>query len=194
MVNCPRSGSRRAIYSSIFGPFSDEVMSRKVRGAFAATRPPGHHAEVATPMGFCFFNNAAVAARHAQAAYGAERVATVDFDVHNSNGTQHIFWNDKTIMYASTHKMPLFPGTGEIGDRGEHHQIVNAPLRAGDGSEAGDDWFYRIDNRACLVRGSEGGAGLPFAMAHVTYRKIRSVPISPPPRWHLLAERDCSDG
>jgi len=59
---------------------------------------------------------------------------------------------------------------------------------------AGDDWFYRIDNRACLVRGSEGGAGLPFAMAHVTYRKIRSVPISPPPRWHLLAERDCSDG
>jgi Histone deacetylase domain len=84
----------------------DEVMSRKVRKAFVATRPPGHHAEVATPMGFCFFNNAAIAARHAQAAYGAERVAIVDFDVHHGNGTQHIFWNDKTIMYASTHEMP----------------------------------------------------------------------------------------
>jgi acetoin utilization deacetylase AcuC-like enzyme len=114
----------------------NEVMSRKVRNAFVATRPPGHHAEVATPMGFCFFNNAAIAARHAQVIYGAERVAIVDFDVHHGNGTQHIFWNDKTIMYASTHEMPLFPGTGEIGDRGEHDQIVNAPLRAGDGSEA----------------------------------------------------------
>jgi acetoin utilization deacetylase AcuC-like enzyme len=114
----------------------DKVMSRKVRKAFVATRPPGHHAEVATPMGFCFFNNAAIAARHAQAAYGAERVAIVDFDVHHGNGTQHIFWDDPTVMYASTHEMPLFPGTGEIGDRGEHDQIVNAPLRAGDGSEA----------------------------------------------------------
>jgi len=114
----------------------DEVMTRKVRNAFVATRPPGHHAEVATPMGFCFFNNAAIAARHAHAVYGAERVAIVDFDVHHGNGTQHIFWDDKTIMYASTHEMPLFPGTGEIGERGEHDQIVNAPLRAGDGGEA----------------------------------------------------------
>ncbi len=114
----------------------DEVMTRKVRNAFVATRPPGHHAEVATPMGFCFFNNAAIAARHAQAIYGAERVAIVDFDVHHGNGTQHIFWDDRTVMYASTHEMPLFPGTGEIGDRGEHDQIVNAPLRAGDGGDA----------------------------------------------------------
>ncbi len=113
----------------------DEVMSGKVRNAFVATRPPGHHAEVANPMGFCFFNNAAIAARHAQAAHGAERVAIVDFDVHHGNGTQHIFWDDPTVIYGSTHEMPLYPGTGAVGERGEHDQIVNAPLRAGDTGE-----------------------------------------------------------
>ena len=114
----------------------DEVMGGKVRNAFVAARPPGHHAEIANPMGFCFFNNAAIAARHAQAAHGAERVAIVDFDVHHGNGTQHIFWDDPTGMYASTHQMPHYPGTGAVGERGEHNQIVNAPLRAGDGGEA----------------------------------------------------------
>ena len=113
----------------------DEVMSGKVRNAFVATRPPGRHAEVANPMGFCFFNNAAIAARHAQAAHGAERVAIVDFDVHHGNGTQHIFWDDPTVIYGSTHEMPLYPGTGAVGERGEHDQIVNAPLRAGDTGE-----------------------------------------------------------
>ncbi len=114
----------------------DEVMTRKVRNVFVATRPPGHHAELATPMGFCFFNNVAVAARHARAVYGAERVAIVDFDVHHGNGTQHIFWDDPNVTYASTHEMPLFPGTGSLGERGEHGQIVNAPLRAGDAGDA----------------------------------------------------------
>ncbi len=114
----------------------DEVMSGKVRNAFVSTRPPGHHAETATPMGFCFFNNAAIAARHARAAHGAERIAIMDFDVHHGNGTQDIFWDDATVMYASTHQMPHYPGTGAITERGEHNQIVNAPLRAGDGGEA----------------------------------------------------------
>ncbi len=114
----------------------DEVMGGKARNAFVSTRPPGHHAELATPMGFCFFNNAAIAARHAQRAHGAERVAIVDFDVHHGNGTQHIFWDDPTVMYASTHQMPHYPGTGAVGERGEHNQIINAPLRAGDGGEA----------------------------------------------------------
>ena len=114
----------------------DEVMSGKVRNAFVATRPPGHHAEIANPMGFCFFNNAAIAARHAQKAHGAERVAIVDFDVHHGNGTQHIFWDDPAVMYASTHQMPHYPGTGAVSERGEHNQIVNAPLRAGDRGEA----------------------------------------------------------
>ncbi len=114
----------------------DEVMSGRVANAFVAARPPGHHAERATPMGFFFFNNAAIAARHAQAAHGAERVAIIDFDVHHGNGTQDIFWDDANVMYGSTHEMPLFPGTGAASERGAHGQIVNAPLRAGDGGEA----------------------------------------------------------
>jgi acetoin utilization deacetylase AcuC-like enzyme len=113
----------------------DEVMTAKVRNAFVASRPPGHHAEIANAMGFCFFNNAAIAARHAQAVHGAERVAIVDFDVHHGNGTQHIFWDDKSVLYASTHEMPLYPGTGARSERGEHDQIVNAPLAAGDGGD-----------------------------------------------------------
>jgi acetoin utilization deacetylase AcuC-like enzyme len=111
----------------------DEVMNQKVSNAFVATRPPGHHAETAKPMGFCFFNNAAIAARHAQTRYGVERAAIVDFDVHHGNGSQDIFWADKSVLYSSTHEMPLYPGTGAVGERGEHNTIVNAPLRAGDG-------------------------------------------------------------
>lgn len=113
----------------------DEVMSRRIDNAFVATRPPGHHAEVSTAMGFCFFNNAAIAARHAQAAHGAERIAIVDFDVHHGNGTQDIFWSDKSVLYVSSHEMPAYPGTGALSERGAHDNIVNAPLRAGD---AGD--------------------------------------------------------
>jgi acetoin utilization deacetylase AcuC-like enzyme len=85
-------------------------------------------------MGFCFFDNAAIAARHAQRKYGIARAAVVDFDVHHGNGTQDIFWADPTVMYCSTHQMPLFPGTGASRERGEHDTIVNAPLAPEDGS------------------------------------------------------------
>jgi acetoin utilization deacetylase AcuC-like enzyme len=111
----------------------DEVMSQSAANAFVATRPPGHHAETAVPMGFCLFNNVAIAARHAQSQHGAERVAIVDFDVHHGNGTQQIFWSDPSVMYCSTHQMPLYPGTGSVSERGAHDTIVNAPLRPGDG-------------------------------------------------------------
>jgi len=111
----------------------DEVMEKRAANAFVAVRPPGHHTETARAMGFCLFNNAAIAARHAQKQHGAERVAVVDFDVHHGNGSQDIFWSDATVMYCSTHQMPLYPGTGAAGERGEHDTIVNAPLRPGDG-------------------------------------------------------------
>ena len=86
-------------------------------------------------MGFCLFNSIAIAARHARKQYGVERVAIVDFDVHHGNGTQEIFWSDPNVMYCSTHEMPLYPGTGAKTERGNHENIVNAPLRAGDGGE-----------------------------------------------------------
>ena len=119
----------------------DEVMSGHVSNTFSAMRPPGHHAESDKAMGFCFFNNAAIAARHAQKAHGAERVAIVDWDVHHGNGTQEIFWDDASVLYASTHEMPLYPGTGAPSERGEHGTIVNAPLRAGDGTDVFRDAF-----------------------------------------------------
>ena len=113
----------------------DEVVTKKASNAFVAHRPPGHHAETVRPMGFCIFNQAAIAARHAQKKHGLNRVAVVDFDVHHGNGTQEIFWSDPTLMYCSTHQMPLYPGTGAVSERGEHDNIVNAPLRPGDGGE-----------------------------------------------------------
>lgn len=110
-----------------------DVFEGRASNVFVAARPPGHHAERERPMGFCLFNNAAVAARFAQQHYGAERVAIIDWDVHHGNGTQDIFWYDRSVLYCSTHQMPLYPGTGAKDEVGAGN-IVNAPLSAGDGS------------------------------------------------------------
>jgi acetoin utilization deacetylase AcuC-like enzyme len=114
---------------------ADEVMRGAAANAFCAVRPPGHHAEADRAMGFCLFNNAVIAARHAQKAHGAERVAIVDWDVHHGNGTQAIVWSDPTVLYASTHQMPLYPGTGAPEETGVGN-IVNVPLSPGSGSDA----------------------------------------------------------
>lgn len=105
----------------------DDVFSGAADNVFVASRPPGHHAEANKAMGFCLFNNAAIAARHAQRKYGCERVAIVDWDVHHGNGTQDIFWDDPSVIYLSTHQMPLYPGTGAKTETGAGN-IVNAPL------------------------------------------------------------------
>ena len=109
----------------------DLVLAGEVRNAFCAVRPPGHHAETATAMGFCYFGNAVIGARHALEHHGLERVAIVDFDVHHGNGTQDLVWDDARILFASTHQMPLYPGSGAADERGAHGQIVNVPLPPG---------------------------------------------------------------
>ncbi len=113
----------------------DDVFTGRADNVFVASRPPGHHAEKNTAMGFCLFNNAAIAARHAQTKHGAERVAIVDWDVHHGNGTQDIFWDDRSVLYCSTHQMPLYPGTGAKDETGAG-TIVNAPLSPGDDGHA----------------------------------------------------------
>jgi acetoin utilization deacetylase AcuC-like enzyme len=114
----------------------DAVMEGWAHAAFVATRPPGHHAEPARPMGFCFFANAAVAAQHARARWDLKRVAVVDFDVHHGNGTQAVFAADPALFYASSHQHPCYPGTGMADERGVAGNIINAPLAPGSGSSA----------------------------------------------------------
>ncbi len=112
----------------------DKVLDGEVQNAFVACRPPGHHAESERAMGFCLFNNIGIGARHAQKKHGLKRVAIVDFDVHHGNGTQEIFYSDPSVLYASTHQMPLYPGTGAARETGVGN-IFNAPLAPGDGGD-----------------------------------------------------------
>jgi acetoin utilization deacetylase AcuC-like enzyme len=125
-------GSPEALLRSAGGAVMgvDAVMEGWARQVFVATRPPGHHAERSRPMGFCFFANAAIASRHAQAQWNVGRVAVVDFDVHHGNGTQDIFATDPTLFYGSSHQVPCFPDTGMADERGCGN-IVNAPLPPG---------------------------------------------------------------
>ncbi|MEO5373678.1 MAG: histone deacetylase family protein [Alphaproteobacteria bacterium] len=145
----PASGHRHIDSDTVLSPESGEAALRaaggvvaavdavargEVRNAFCAVRPPGHHAETATAMGFCLFNNVAIGAHHARAVHGFHRVAVVDFDVHHGNGTQEIFWKDADLFYASTHQYPCYPGTGGGGETGSANNVVNVPLAPGSGS------------------------------------------------------------
>lgn len=121
----------------------DAVMAGEASNAFCATRPPGHHAERDTAMGFCFFGNVAVAAKYALDFHGLERVAIVDFDVHHGNGTQNLVEEDPRILFCSTHQMPLYPGTGHPHEDGVGN-VLNVPLPDGAGSKAFRDIMERV--------------------------------------------------
>lgn len=112
----------------------DLVVEGRAQAAFAAVRPPGHHAEPDRAMGFCLFNNVAVAAQHARSQHGLARIAVADFDVHHGNGTQAAFWDDPMLFFASSHQSPLYPGSGERHERGVANNIANTPLAPGSGS------------------------------------------------------------
>ncbi len=112
----------------------DLVLGGEAGNAFVACRPPGHHAETATAMGFCFFGTVAIAAKHALSHHGLSRVAIVDFDVHHGNGTQDLVEGDGRILFCSTHQSPLFPGTGHAHETGVSNNVVNVPLPDGTGS------------------------------------------------------------
>ncbi|MEM9523009.1 MAG: histone deacetylase family protein [Pseudomonadota bacterium] len=114
----------------------DAVLAGEVRNAFAAVRPPGHHAERETAMGFCLFGSISAAARHALDHHGLSRVAIVDFDVHHGNGTQDLLGQDRRVFFASIHQMPLYPGTGARHETGMDNTVLNVPLPPGAGRDA----------------------------------------------------------
>jgi acetoin utilization deacetylase AcuC-like enzyme len=111
----------------------DAVITGEVGNAFVGCRPPGHHAERETPMGFCLFGNVAIGAKRALDHHGLGRVAIIDFDVHHGNGTQDLFWSEGRALFASSHQMPLYPGTGTEDETGAHGNILNVPLAANSG-------------------------------------------------------------
>jgi acetoin utilization deacetylase AcuC-like enzyme len=130
------AGSREAAYRAAGACVAavDAVMRGEDEMAFCAVRPPGHHAEPISPMGFCIFNNVAIGALHALDAHGLGKVAVVDFDVHHGNGTQSVAEREPRLFFASTHQWPLYPGTGASDDAGIDNNVRNAPLPAGAGS------------------------------------------------------------
>ncbi len=126
--------ARRAVGANISAV--ERVLAGDANNAFVACRPPGHHAETATAMGFCLFGNVSIAAKYALETHGLSRVAIVDFDVHHGNGTQDLMWNEPRALFCSSHQMPLYPGSGAASETGACDNIVNVPLAPDSGREA----------------------------------------------------------
>jgi acetoin utilization deacetylase AcuC-like enzyme len=142
-------GTLTAAYLAAGGALvgADAIMAGHVDHVFCAVRPPGHHAERDRAMGFCFFNNVAVAARYLQRRHGIERVLIVDWDVHHGNGTQHSFYDDPSILFFSTHQFPHYPGTGRSAEKGTgkgEGLTINVPLPAGEGDDEYQNIFERV--------------------------------------------------
>ena len=146
-VMCPES-FEIAMLSAFSGiQACEEVIQGRMSNAFCLTRPPGHHAERNEAMGFCFFNNAAVAAQYLRVEHGLKRVLIVDWDVHHGNGTQHIFYDTNEVFYFSVHQWPSFPGTGAADESGEGDGkgfTLNVPMKPGSGNDAWENAF--LDN------------------------------------------------
>ena len=122
----------------------DLVMTNQANNVFVVTRPPGHHAEKETSMGFCLFGNVSIAAKYALDHHKLPKVAVVDFDVHHGNGTQDILWNEKRSLFISSHQMPLYPGTGKENEIGIENNILNIPLPP---NTMGKDFRYLYENK-----------------------------------------------
>jgi len=143
------AGSLPAAYLAAGGVLAaaDAIMAGTVEHAFCAIRPPGHHAESDRAMGFCLFNNVAIAARYLQRRHGVARVLIVDWDVHHGNGTQHTFDDDPSVLFFSTHQYPHYPGTGRATERGKgkgEGLTINVPMLAGQGDEDYREIFERV--------------------------------------------------
>ena len=144
---CGRSAEISRLATGSLNALCDAVMERRCRSGFAAMRPPGHHAERSIAMGFCLFNHVAIAAKRLQQRHGLERILIVDWDVHHGNGTQHILERDPSVLYASLHQWPLYPGTGAEDETGIGEGVgatLNCPLPPGAGDEA---FLAAIDER-----------------------------------------------
>ena len=121
----------------------DGVEQKKYKNAFCCVRPPGHHAEKEKAMGFCIYNNVAVGANYLIKKYGYKKIAIIDFDVHHGNGTQDIFFDNKNVLYVSTHQYPYYPGSGSEKEVGMYNNILNIPLKAG---TTGDEYLNAYEN------------------------------------------------